>query len=39
MSELDLTDYDYIYAYGDSRADMDVLSLADEAYLRFKRIK
>ena len=39
MDECDLSQFDYIYAYGDSRADLDVLSLADEAYLRFKRIK
>ena len=36
---LNLKEFDYIYAYGDSRGDMEILELANESYLKFKLIK
>lgn len=38
-ADIDINLYDHIIAYGDSRGDYDMLNLADEAYLKFKRIK
>ncbi len=32
--EFDLSTYEYIYAYGDSKGDIDMLQLADEYYYR-----
>lgn len=37
--ELDLEEYDGIVAYGDSKGDEEMLTLADEGYYKFKRIK
>jgi phosphatidylglycerophosphatase C len=34
QSSYDLKDFNYIYAYGDSRGDLEMLALADEAVLR-----
>jgi phosphatidylglycerophosphatase C len=35
---LELKDYDYIYAYGDSSGDLQMLELANEKYYRWNRI-
>ena len=35
---LNLDDFNFIYAYGDSRGDKEMLELADNAYLNFKKI-
>ena len=37
--DFDLDKFDYIYAYGDSKGDREILELANESYLNFKRIK
>ena len=37
--DFDLDKFDYIYVYGDSKGDREILELADESYLNFKRIK
>ncbi len=34
----DLSDFDYIYAYGDSPGDRPMLALANERYYRWKRV-
>jgi phosphatidylglycerophosphatase C len=34
-TDLDLSRYDYIYAYGDSRGDREMLALANESFYRF----
>jgi phosphatidylglycerophosphatase C len=34
----DLSGFDYIYAYGDSAGDREMLALADEGYYRWKRV-
>lgn len=36
--QYDLGAYDYVYAYGDSTGDNDMLALADEKYYRWKRL-
>jgi len=36
---VDLNQFNYIYVYGDSKGDYDLLKIADEGYLKFKRIK
>jgi phosphatidylglycerophosphatase C len=36
--KFDLGKFDQIYAYGDSRADLEMLNLADIKYLKWKRI-
>ena len=33
-----LDEYDYIYAYGDSKGDLDMMALADEKYYRGKKL-
>ena len=33
--EYDLSQWDFIYAYGDSRGDQEMLDLADERYYKF----
>ena len=37
--ELPLEDYEYIYAYGDSKGDLALLNFASESYMKFKRFK
>lgn len=36
-SEFDLKQYDKVYAYGDTKEDLAMLGLADEAYLNWKK--
>lgn len=37
--EFPLEDYEYIYAYGDSKGDLALLNFASESYMKFKRFK
>ncbi len=39
LKEVNPEEYDYIYAYGDSKGDLQMLNFANESYLNFKRIK
>jgi len=37
--EICLRHYNYIYAYGDSKGDLEILNFASESYMKFKRFK
>lgn len=36
---IDISQFDYIYAYGDSKGDFELLKIADEGYMKFRRVK
>lgn len=38
-NEIQLEGYDYIYAYGDSNGDLELLNFGNESYFKFKRFK
>lgn len=38
-NRIDTGKFDYIYAYGDSSGDRELLAMADEAYLKYKRLR
>lgn len=36
---INIEEFDYIFAYGDSRGDKEIINIADESYLKYKRLK